>query len=157
MIVITGESGRLRSSWASIPDDKKMTLTFGDRWPLFAYSMWTRSPYNSERGKSGKGKVVKCESHVWATGGKRRERQAIKGINTKQMRVNTGLFNLRDCVSTMFRLFVTFVIFGVICTHTYGQQTGEESCETLPFQLHLIKGFYCSITLKNVSIIPNWF
>lgn len=41
----------------------------------------------------------------------------------------------------MFHSFATLVIFGTVWILAQGQQTGDENCETLPFQLHLIKGF----------------
>lgn len=64
------------------------------------------------------------------------------------MCLGTGLFILRVSVSIMIRTLVTFLIFSVIGTLICGQQLGEESCETLPFQLHLIKGFTLEL-MKN--------
>lgn len=51
----------------------------------------------------------------------------------------------------MLRSFITFALFGMLCA--FGQQTGDENCETLPFQLHLIKGFYRHETLREPWIV----
>ena len=41
----------------------------------------------------------------------------------------------------MYHSFINLVIFGAFCFVVHGQSAGDENCETLPFQLHLIKGF----------------
>lgn len=81
------------------------------------------------------------------------ERQAENGINRTRARAEHGLFVLRNSGSIMFRSFVTFVIFGALCTLGHGQQTGDENCETLPFQLHLIKGFFVILNKVDWSFI----
>lgn len=95
----------------------------------------------SEKEKKKK-KSSQCENHVKATGGKIQARHVKSRINTTRVGAKHGLFILSNSGSIMFRSFVTLVIFGALCTLVHGQQTSDENCETLPFQLHLIKGFY---------------
>lgn len=45
----------------------------------------------------------------------------------------------------MFYSLITLMIVGAFCTLANAQQTGDENCETLPFQLHLIKGFFLKL------------
>lgn len=40
----------------------------------------------------------------------------------------------------MFQPYRALIIFSVFIVLSNAQQGGDENCETLPFQLHLIKG-----------------
>lgn len=50
----------------------------------------------------------------------------------------------------MLYSFITLATLCAVCIVAHGQQTGDENCETLPFQLHLIKGFCLRISSRSL-------
>lgn len=49
----------------------------------------------------------------------------------------------------LLQLSIPFLIFAIIWTSAIAQQSSDENCETLPFQLHLIKGTFFNILKVN--------
>lgn len=75
-----------------------------------------------------------CKSHRWERG---KWRRLVYKYDTKEY--FHWLFIEISHAGIMLRSFISIAIFCGILVH--GQhQTGDENCETLPFQLHLIKG-----------------
>lgn len=77
-------------------------------------------------------------SSRWGSWGRRTR----KGIKRKRSTRIHRLFIGRNPARIMFHSFIMIAAFGAVCIFVQGQQTGDENCETLPFQLHLIKGLY---------------
>lgn len=50
----------------------------------------------------------------------------------------------------MLYSFITLATLCAVCIVAHGQQTGDENCETLPFQLHLIKGFCLRFSSRSL-------
>lgn len=88
-----------------------------------------------------------CQLHVKSNDGMSSNSNTI---NSTDYRFSSLILYYPSTV--MFQPFRALIILSVSITICTSQQSGDENCETLPFQLHLIKGF-----LNNFDEVVNQF